>query len=139
MRWLGRERGLDRDEAWRELAYLLGHWDLRGYGQWLLEEQSHRRARRAAPASTCPRAGRGSRWAGPSARRTGATATPPRPAGPRSTGPYAELAAEHVISLIAPANDRSRRVAERLGLVHEGRTRVRGHLVHVYGIERPAP
>ena len=40
MRWLGRERALDRDEAWRELAYLLGHWDLRGFGQWILEERA---------------------------------------------------------------------------------------------------
>ena len=51
---------------------------------------------------------------------------------------FAQLDADHVISLIAPGNERSRRVAERLGETYEGRTRVRGHLVHIYGIDRPS-
>ena len=88
MRWLGRDRALDRDEAWRELAYLLGHWDLRGFGQWMLEERRDTGdARGPGRASTCRRAGPGSRWAGRSPARTGATASPPRPAVLRSTGP----------------------------------------------------
>jgi RimJ/RimL family protein N-acetyltransferase len=42
-----------------------------------------------------------------------------------------------VISLIAPGNERSQRVAERLGEAFERRTRVRGHLVQVFGVDRP--
>lgn len=29
---------LSRDDAWREMAMLLGHWQLRGFGMWALEE-----------------------------------------------------------------------------------------------------
>ena len=36
-RWVG---GLkDRDGAWRHMAALIGHWALRGYGYWAVEEK----------------------------------------------------------------------------------------------------
>ena len=79
-----------------------------------------------------PRAGRGSRWAGRWPARSGATASPPRPGAPRSTGPSPSSAPDHVISLIAPGNDRSRRVAERLGRPGR-RTAIRGHEVTYTG------
>lgn len=36
-RWVGDGAPLDRADAWRSLAMLLGHWQLRGYGMWALE------------------------------------------------------------------------------------------------------
>lgn len=36
-RWIGDGQPLDRTNAWRSLAMLLGHWQLRGYGMWALE------------------------------------------------------------------------------------------------------
>lgn len=36
-RWVGDGQPLDRTNAWRSLAMLLGHWALRGYGMWALE------------------------------------------------------------------------------------------------------
>ena len=36
-RWVGDGEPLDRANAWRSLAMLLGHWQLRGYGMWALE------------------------------------------------------------------------------------------------------
>src|ERR1051325_5154069 len=36
-RWVGDGEPLDRGHAWRSLAMLLGHWQLRGYGMWALE------------------------------------------------------------------------------------------------------
>lgn len=36
-RWVGDGAPLDRANAWRSLAMLLGHWQLRGYGMWALE------------------------------------------------------------------------------------------------------
>ncbi|PWK92113.1 GNAT family N-acetyltransferase [Fulvimonas soli] len=36
-RWIGDGEPLDRTGAWRSLAMLLGHWQLRGYGMWALE------------------------------------------------------------------------------------------------------
>jgi RimJ/RimL family protein N-acetyltransferase len=33
MRYIGPV--MSRDDTWRQLAMLLGHWQLRGYGPWL--------------------------------------------------------------------------------------------------------
>jgi RimJ/RimL family protein N-acetyltransferase len=40
MRYLGDGQPLSRSEAWRHLAMVLGHWRLRGYGFWAVEERS---------------------------------------------------------------------------------------------------
>ena len=39
-RFLGDGRPLDRADAWRQLALLIGHWDLRGFGLWAVEERA---------------------------------------------------------------------------------------------------
>ncbi len=36
-RFIGDGQALDRVNAWRSMAMLLGHWVLRGYGMWALE------------------------------------------------------------------------------------------------------
>ena len=40
MRYIGEGRTLNRAEAWRSIAFFLGHWRLRGYGLWAAEEKS---------------------------------------------------------------------------------------------------
>jgi RimJ/RimL family protein N-acetyltransferase len=40
MRYLGEARPLSRAEAWRQMAFFLGHWQLRGFGFWALEEKA---------------------------------------------------------------------------------------------------
>ena len=37
MRHIGDGRVLSREETWRAIAGMLGHWALRGYGMWALE------------------------------------------------------------------------------------------------------
>jgi RimJ/RimL family protein N-acetyltransferase len=39
-RYLGDGRPLDRTDAWRQLALLIGHWELRGFGLWAVEERA---------------------------------------------------------------------------------------------------
>jgi len=39
MRFLG-GKPMSRQEAWRNMAMVLGHWQLRGYGFWAVEEKS---------------------------------------------------------------------------------------------------
>lgn len=40
MRYVGDGQTLDREGAWRNMAMLLGHWTLRGYGVFALERRS---------------------------------------------------------------------------------------------------
>jgi RimJ/RimL family protein N-acetyltransferase len=37
MRYIGNGQVLGAGEAWRSMAVMLGHWQLRGYGMWALE------------------------------------------------------------------------------------------------------
>jgi len=39
MRYLGTGATLSRDETWRAIAGMLGHWQLRGYGMWAVESR----------------------------------------------------------------------------------------------------
>jgi len=114
VRWIGRERALDRDEAWRELAYLAGHWSLRGCGQWALEERS--------TGELVGRAGlyHPEGWPGLEVgwtlgRRYWGRGLATEAGAASIAWAFSELGAAQVISLIAPANLRSRRVAERRG------------------------
>jgi RimJ/RimL family protein N-acetyltransferase len=136
MRSLGRDGGVAPDEAWREMAMLAGHWALKGFGHWALEERSSGALIGNAglffppdwPALELgwtvarPRWGEG--FAGEAARAAAGWA-------------QAELGANHLISLIASANTRSLRVAEKLGMTHEGEARVRGFRLLKYGSDLP--
>ena len=39
MRYIGDGHTLSRDEAWRNMALIIGHWQLRGFGLWAVEER----------------------------------------------------------------------------------------------------
>ena len=38
-RFLGEGRPLSRVDAWRQMAMIIGHWQLRGFGLWAVEER----------------------------------------------------------------------------------------------------
>jgi RimJ/RimL family protein N-acetyltransferase len=40
MRYIGEGKPLSREDAWRNMAMMAGHWTLRGYGMWALEERA---------------------------------------------------------------------------------------------------
>jgi RimJ/RimL family protein N-acetyltransferase len=40
MQFIGDGKPLERPMAWRNLAMMVGHWSLRGYGLWAVEERS---------------------------------------------------------------------------------------------------
>src|SRR5438046_2048074 len=40
MRYIGDGQPMVRPMAWRNLAQMVGHWSLRGYGLWAVEERS---------------------------------------------------------------------------------------------------
>ena len=137
MRYLGEGRPLARADAWRQMAMFLGHWELRGYGMWAVEERRSGvlvgRIGFMEPEGwpgfelgwTLGRSWWGKGYATEGAREALAFA-------------FARLGKERVISLVHPDNHASIRVAERLGESLEGRTLLLGHEVLVYGVRRAA-
>jgi RimJ/RimL family protein N-acetyltransferase len=134
MRFLG-GYAFSRADAWRHMAFLIGHWHLRGFGHWAVEEKASGRVIGRLgflnpvgwPAFeigwTLGRESWGKGYAIEGARRALAYA-------------FTEMDKDHVISLIAPENTASIKVAERLGETLEGRTQLFDHEVLIYGIDR---
>jgi RimJ/RimL family protein N-acetyltransferase len=135
MRHLGDGQPLTRTLAWRQIAMLLGHWRLRGYGIWAVEERATGeligRIGLFNPEGwpgfelgwVLARAYWGRGYATEGARRALDHA-------------FDDMGHDHVISLIHPANAASIRVAERIGERLEGRVELFGHEALVYGIHR---
>jgi RimJ/RimL family protein N-acetyltransferase len=124
-----------RQETWRMVAGWLGHWTLRGYGQWAMEERASGqlvgRAGIINPADwPGPEVGYllGRAWWGRGYATEGARAA--------MAWGFGELGFADLLSLIDPANNRSIAVAKRLGESARGETEIMGHHVLVYGISR---
>jgi RimJ/RimL family protein N-acetyltransferase len=122
-RWVGDEEALSREDAWRRMAYIVGHWDLRGFGNWALEAR--------ATGELVGRAGlyKPEAWPGLEVgwlvgREHWGRGFAPEAGRAAIEWAREELGADHVISLIEDANERSARVAEKLGMSVEGRTRI---------------
>lgn len=134
MRFLG-GRPLPRAEAWRNMAMVVGHWELRGYGFWAVEER--------ASGEMVGRVGcwRPEGWPGLEVGwtlRRGFWGRGYATEAARASLEYAftELNQTRVISLIAPDNAASIRVAGRLGERPEGEWEVFGTKLIIYGIDR---
>ena len=129
MRWLGGTKS--RDEAWRHMAMMIGHWQLRGYGTWAIEETATGRfVGRAGPWYTPifpePEIGwtlcfdvHGRGFATEAARHARAYA-------------YDRQGWTTAVSLVAPDNRASARVAEKLGCRPERRIPFKGVEVDVW-------
>ena len=135
MRYIGDGKPMDRDAAWRQMALIVGHWQLRGYGMWAVEAREN--------GAFMGRIGffnpegwpgfelgwtLGRQWWGKGYATEGARAA-------LDFG-WQELGRDHVISLIRPENQPSIRVAERLGERLEGEVELFGNRALVYGIHR---
>jgi RimJ/RimL family protein N-acetyltransferase len=134
-RYLGDGTPADRAATWRALAGMLGHWQLRGYGMWALIEQATGRLIGRAGLYN-PEGWPGleagwllarDRWGRGFATEAGRAVL---------TYGFTHLSADHVISLIHPANTASIRVAERLGERLERELDLKGQRALVCGINR---
>ena len=116
-RWIGDGQPLDRTNAWRSLAMLLGHWQLRGCGMWALELKSSGefigRAGLMYPEGW-PDLELG--WMLKPEHRHHGYATEAGSAVLEFA--WKQLQAPRVISLVRVGNEASDRVAERLGGEH---------------------
>lgn len=138
MRFLSANGGLlSRAEAWRQMAMMLGHWQLRGYGTWAVEERATGalvgRVGLHYPEGwpdrevgwTIARSFWGRGYASEAARAAIGHA-------------FTALGWTHVVSLIHPENHRSARLAERLGYRVHGTAEVLGLNLTMYRLDRSA-
>ena len=114
VRFLGAGIPATREEAWRSMAMVLGHWQLRGYGLWAAEEKATgRMVGRVGLHNPEGWPGLEVGWSFLREAWGRGYATEGGAASLRWA--FAELGADHVISVIHPDNGSSRRVAEKLG------------------------
>ena len=137
MRYIGDGHVLDRDQAWREIAIHLGHWRLRGYGQWALERRDD--GRLVGRAGLWNPAG----WPGLEvgwmlARDAWGSGYATEAGEAAVAWAWSELRAGSLISLIHPDNRRSMRVAERLGMGRLREITLRGQPALVFGLNSPS-
>lgn len=134
MRFLG-GAPLSREDTWRKMAMLVGHWHLRGFGFWAVESlESGEVVGRVGfhqPEGwpdfelgwTIGRQHWGKGYATEAARHA-------------LDHGFRELDRKHIISLIHPDNERSIAVAKRLGETLEGEFEHGGAMLSVYGVDR---
>lgn len=134
-RYLGDGRALERPAAWREIAILLGHWDLRGFGQWAVVER--------ASGELVGRAGlwQPEGWPGMEVgwvlgRPYWGHGYATEAARAAVDHAFQTLGTRRLISLIRPDNGRSIRVAERLGERYDRQVELARTVHHVYAIDR---
>lgn len=121
--------------AWRNIATMIGHWHLRGYGQWTVVEK--------ASGDVIGRVGlwnpegwpgielgwiiRRARWGNGFATEAARAAL---------EWAWKNVSTDHIISIIQPDNLPSIRVAEKIGECFERSDTMNDRTVHIYGICR---
>jgi len=136
MRFLSADGSLlTRADAWRQISMFLGHWALRGYGTWAVEER--------ATGAFVGRVGLHNPEGWPD-RELGWTIARPfwgqgyaSEAARAAIGhAFGSLDWTHLVSLVHPENQRSARLAERLGYHEHGSAEIRGLSLTMYRLDR---
>lgn len=136
MRHMGDGSTLTREDAWRQMAMFIGHWQLRGFGMWAVEERETQRFIGRVGLHQ-PEGWPGLEVGWMLARDTWGCGYATEAGRASLDHAWNVVGAQHVISVIAPDNVASLRVAERLGETPEGTHDLDGLEVLVYGIDRP--
>jgi RimJ/RimL family protein N-acetyltransferase len=119
--------------VWRMFAFQIGHWALRGYGMWIVEER--------ATGEFLGRAGLYEEYGWPGLEVAWTTRRDRWGEGFATEGgtaalnfAFTELGRERVISIIHPDNTASNRVAEKLGLTVVESTELHGQPRNIWAI-----
>jgi RimJ/RimL family protein N-acetyltransferase len=137
MKWM-QQPTLDRQETWRVMAMMVGHWHFRGFGPWAIEDKH-----------TGQLLGRGGLWfpegwpgveyiilIAPDARVSGLATEVGRET---MRCAFEELALPELFGFIAPWNARSIALANTLGFEFRKTWQPQaGALLNVYSIQRSA-
>jgi [ribosomal protein S5]-alanine N-acetyltransferase len=126
-RWIGDGQPLDRMNAWRSMAMLLGHWALRGCGMWAIELKQ------------------GGEFIGRPDLELGWMLKPEHRHHGYATEAgeailafaWNEMHAQRVISLVRIGNEASDHVAERLGGEHIDNIDFLGGATHLFAYYPP--
>lgn len=134
MTWLG-GKTFSTLEAWRHMAYLIGHWQLRGYGHWAVEEkQTGKFIGRLG--FFYPEGWPGFEIGWTLAHDAWGKGYATEGARAALHEAFTTMDRDRVISVIHPDNRNSIRVVEKLGGVLDGHTEVLGIGVDIYAISR---
>lgn len=133
MRFLGPGTTLDRTESWRLVALMIGHWVLRGFGMFTVEEKAS--GRFIGRAGVWQPEG----WPGPELGWTLARSSWGRGLATEAGLAAREYARERLgimrpFALIHPDNAASIRVATKVGARFERTSTLRGRPVSVYRV-----
>lgn len=123
--------------AWRSIATMLGHWQLRGYGQWtVVEKTTSQIVGRVGlwnpegwPGIELGWITRRSRWGEGFATEAARASL---------EWAWAHIDADHIISIIEHDNFASIRVAEKIGETRELTEEKNGAPLYTYGVYRPS-
>ncbi len=126
-----------RTAGWRTLALLIGHWHLRGYGQWAVVEKATERVIGRAGLWN-PEGGLGLEVGWVIAHASWGRGFATEAARASVQYGFDIVGADQLISLIHPDNDRSIRVAEKVGMTFDREDLQDGTPVLVYAIDKPA-
>jgi len=134
-RFLGDGKPLSVEHTWRQVAFLLGHWELRGYGIWAVTLRSGGRVVGRVGFHN-PEGWPGFELGWVISRDLWRRGIATEAARAALRYGFDHLEQEHVISLIRPGNTASVRVAEKIGEKLERKERLDGAEALVYGIWR---
>jgi RimJ/RimL family protein N-acetyltransferase len=134
MRFLGGP--IHAAQSWRAMALHAGHWSLRGYGNWVLERRDdHSFVGRTGFWNPHGWPGLEIGWT--LARGAWGKGFATEAARAALEWGWAELDTDRLISVIAPENDASLRVAERLGMYRLRDDQLAGTPVVIFALDRP--
>jgi RimJ/RimL family protein N-acetyltransferase len=126
---------LTREEAWKHMAPVVGHWHLRGYGMWGVEEIATKKLV-GRVGYHCPEGWPEYELGWTIGREFWGKGFATEAARAALEYGFDVMRRDHIISLIDPDNGRSIAVAERLGQTLEGEREIAGYRLLVYGISR---
>jgi RimJ/RimL family protein N-acetyltransferase len=133
MRFMGGP--LDRADAWRQMAFITGHWELRGFGLWVVEREGELIGRIGL---LNPEGWPGLEVGWLLGRQAWGNGYATEAARAAVEYAWRELGVQQLISLIAPDNTASAAVAGRLGMRATDDYDLRGTHVVIHRLDREA-